>query len=251
MTRPSNSSSITNVDSFGSSYDRISFHIKAFWFVIHSSTLLLLTLSSSFWTDKLHLNLYLKKNLSQSNCHLKTLRNRKMAKLVFWCQLFHCCSLFLHSYTDFSIDSNKFLDWPVFCWHFLHLSPAALQFVYSWLFIFVKIVWQWNIIQYFFTFPKLSKCFNLFPSPILLRGNSFPSLPRYFFAGHSSTGVGGCEDDESLFDNVSSETWEEDAEKLTLFQFTATVPFFDIISYGDNGDDAKCLVWSFQELLAQ
>ena len=46
-----------------------------------------------------------------------------------------------------------------------------------------------------------------------------------FFAEHSSTGVGECEDDESLFDNESCETWEEDAEKLNLFEFTATVLF--------------------------
>ena len=40
-------------------------------------------------------------------------------------------------------------------------------------------------------------------------------------------------------------------EKLTLSEFTATVLIFDIISSGDNGDDAKCLVWGFQELLAE
>ena len=81
----------------------------------------------------------------------------------------------------------------------------------------------------------------------------FPFLPflNIFFAEHSSTGVGGCESGKSLFDNESPETLEEDAEKLTLFEFTATVPFFDIISSGDNGDDAKCLVWGFQELLVE
>ena len=99
--------------------------------------------------------------------------------------------------------------------------------------------------QYFVTFPKRKKCFNLVLSPILLRGNSFASLPRIFLAEHSSTDVGGCEDDESLFDNESSESWEEDAEKLAMFEFTATVLFFDTVSSGDNGDDAKCLVWGF------
>ena len=50
--------------------------------------------------------------------------------------------------------------------------------------------------------------------------------------------MGGCEHDESLFDNESSQTREEDAEKLTLFQFTATtfllLLLLDIISSCDN-----------------
>ena len=150
-----------------------------------------------------------------------------MAKLVFWCRPFHCCSLFLHSYTDFSTDSNKtshfFGDIFFICFQLL-----CDLFNSSRLFIFVKIVWQWNIIQYFVTFPKRNKCFNLFPSPILLRGNSFSSLPQYFFCWtfFNRCRVGGYEDDESLFDNESSETIEEDAEKLMLYEFTATVLFF-------------------------
>ena len=54
-----------------------------------------------------------------------------------------------------------------------------------------------------------------------------PFLPflDIFFVENSSAGVGGCEDDESLFNNESSETWEEYAEKLTLFEFTAAVLF--------------------------
>ena len=43
MIWPNNSSSVTNVNYFGSSYDWIGFDIKAFWFVIHSSTSLLFT----------------------------------------------------------------------------------------------------------------------------------------------------------------------------------------------------------------
>ena len=37
--------------------------------------------------------------------------------------------------------------------------------------------------------------------------------------------MGECEDDESLFGNESSETWEKDAKKLPLFEFTAVVLF--------------------------
>ena len=82
---------------------------------------------------------------------------------------------------------------------------------------------------------------------------AIPFLPflDIFLAEHSSAGLGVGEDDESLFDNESSESWEEDAEKLTMFEFTATVVVFDTVSSGDNGDDAKCLVWGFQKLLSE
>ena len=55
----------------------------------------------------------------------------------------------------------------------------------------------------------------------------------------------------NLFDYEPSETIEEDAEKLTLYEFTASVLFFYIISSGNNGNDAKSLVWGLQELLAE
>ena len=110
MNWPNNSSSITNVDSFGSSYDWIRFYIKAFWFVIHSSTSLLLTFFLFFLNWETLLKFILEEVSFTVILSSKTFKESKMAKLVFWCQPFHCCCLFSHPCTDFSTDSNKTLD---------------------------------------------------------------------------------------------------------------------------------------------
>ena len=94
MTWPNNPSSVTNVDYFGSSFDRTSFDIKAFWFVIHWSTLLPLTSFLFFLNWETSLKFILEEVPFTVKLSSKNLRIRKMAKLVFWCRPFHCRSLF-------------------------------------------------------------------------------------------------------------------------------------------------------------